>query len=408
MIAKAAAGAPRGPRFAPTDASRAAQADHLERLKAFNRYPGSEFASPDELAKQIAYTAILDLLVEDYAEKAAQEREVAEGFIREMAKRVAGDKALDLDGMKQAVRNAIEIYEKEIAGRPVETNLDDIVGRALARAREQVDKGQSALARATLDKAARELEREEAERRERFVASVTALRTEERNYALAAYDGEGAAKAVLALAQALHGANGKALAEFLGSEAQALYEHGRDRGSNVHLVAAIALRRELLTLAASADERGAARTDLGIALAALGERESGTARLEEAVAAYRAALEEWTRERVPLDWATTQNNLGNALSDARRAGERDGAARGGGRGLSRGAGGMDARAGSARLGDDAEQSRQCASRRSASGRAGRRGSKRRSRPIARRSRNGRASGFRSTGRRRRTISALRS
>ena len=52
--------------------------------------------------------------------------------------------------MKQAVRNAIEIYEKEIAGRPVETNLDEIVGRALARAKEQVDKGQSRLARATL------------------------------------------------------------------------------------------------------------------------------------------------------------------------------------------------------------------------------------------------------------------
>ena len=49
------------------------------------------------------------------------------------------------------------------------------------------------------------------------------------------------------------------------------------------------------------------------ALRRSGERESGTARLEEAVAAYRAALEECTRERVPLDWATTQNNLGNAL-----------------------------------------------------------------------------------------------
>jgi hypothetical protein len=35
-------------------------------------------------------------------------------------------------------------------------------------------------------------------------------------------------------------------------------------------------------------------------LLTLGERESGTARLEEAVAAYRAALEEGTRERVPL------------------------------------------------------------------------------------------------------------
>ena len=58
---------------------------------------------------------------------------------------------------------------------------------------------------------------------------------------------------------------------------------------------------------------------------ALGERESGTARLEEAVAAYRAALEERTRERVPLDWATTQNNLGAALAMLGRAGERNGA-----------------------------------------------------------------------------------
>ncbi len=32
------------------------------------------------------------------------------------------------------------------------------------------------------------------------------------------------------------------------------------------------------------------------------------------MAAYRAALEVRTRDRVPLQWATTQNNLGNALS----------------------------------------------------------------------------------------------
>ena len=79
--------------------------------------------------------------------------------------------------------------------------------------------------------------------------------------------------------------------------------------------------------------------NLGIALGALGERESGTARLEEAVAAFRAALEECTRDRVPLQWATTQTNLGAALGRLGRAGERDGAAGGGGRGLSRGAGG---------------------------------------------------------------------
>ena len=51
------------------------------------------------------------------------------------------------------------------------------------------------------------------------------------------------------------------------------------------------------------------QNNLGNALQALGDRESGTTRLEEAVAAYRAALEERTRERVPLQWAATQNNL---------------------------------------------------------------------------------------------------
>jgi hypothetical protein len=52
---------------------------------------------------------------------------------------------------------------------------------------------------------------------------------------------------------------------------------------------------------------------LGLALWQLGERESGTARLEEAVAAYRDALKERTRERVPLDWAMTQMSLGKPI-----------------------------------------------------------------------------------------------
>ena len=62
------------------------------------------------------------------------------------------------------------------------------------------------------------------------------------------------------------------------------------------------------------------QNNLGNALSTLGERESGTARLEEAVNAYRDALQEMTRERVPLQWVTTQNNLGNAL---RTLGERE-------------------------------------------------------------------------------------
>jgi tetratricopeptide (TPR) repeat protein len=56
------------------------------------------------------------------------------------------------------------------------------------------------------------------------------------------------------------------------------------------------------------------QTNLGTALSTLGERESGTARLEEAVAAYRAALEEWTREASPHWHDIAQRNLAGCLT----------------------------------------------------------------------------------------------
>ena len=43
------------------------------------------------------------------------------------------------------------------------------------------------------------------------------------------------------------------------------------------------------------------------------------------MAAYDAALEEYTRERTPLDWAMTQSNLGSALA---ALGEREAGRRG--------------------------------------------------------------------------------
>jgi tetratricopeptide (TPR) repeat protein len=43
--------------------------------------------------------------------------------------------------------------------------------------------------------------------------------------------------------------------------------------------------------------------------------------LKVAVAAYRSALEERTRERVPLNWATTQNYLGEAFESMGRLDE---------------------------------------------------------------------------------------
>jgi tetratricopeptide (TPR) repeat protein len=314
FIAEAGDSAERGPKYAPTAGSHAAQAGHLAHLKKTGRYPGHTFASPADLAKHIAYTGILDLLVEAYGEEVARARDVAKGFIHEMAKKVAGDQNLDFEGMKQAVRNAIDIYEREIAGGQTQTDIDVIVDKALARSRSLVDLGKSGLARAALRKAAESMRREEEERRERYNAGVTVLYDRERDIALAAYDGVAAAEAIILRTEAIYGANAEMVARSLNSEAAMLHEYGRDRGSNVHLIALIILRRRLLDAASSHDERGIAQDNLGTALSALGDREGGMARLEEAVAAYRDALKERTRERVPLDWATTQYNLGNALS----------------------------------------------------------------------------------------------
>ena len=310
LTAKAEPSAPRDARHAPTDVSRAAQAAHLRRLAAVKRYPDCTFANVADLAKHIAFTGILDLLVKDYARQAAAERDIAQGFIGEMADRVAADPNLDLEGKKQAVRNSIEIYEQEIAGGRTQTNLGEMVDRALANAKRLTDEGKSRAARAALRRTATNLRRDDADRRAAYETGIRAVLGRERDIALAAYDGEAAAEAVLAMAEALHGDRRAVLI----AEGEALVEVGDQRGSNVHLIAAIAVSRAALALATGADEIGYDRTVLGIALWRLGERESGTARLDEAVAAYRAALDERTRDRVPPDWAQSQHTLANVLA----------------------------------------------------------------------------------------------
>jgi tetratricopeptide (TPR) repeat protein len=104
--------------------------------------------------------------------------------------------------------------------------------------------------------------------------------------------------------------------DWLNRELEALCRQGEEFGDNGALGEAIAGYRNLLLRRPR--ERmpldwATAQNNLGLALMRLGERESGTETLKKAVAAHEAALTEGTRERVPLDWAATQNNLGGAL-----------------------------------------------------------------------------------------------
>jgi tetratricopeptide (TPR) repeat protein len=147
----------------------------------------------------------------------------------------------------------------------------------------------------------------------------------------------------------------------LSRRANALYCQGCERGDNDALRHCVETFR--LVLEGVPRERvplqwAAIQNNLGNALWDLGKPESGTAHLEEAVAAYRAALEVRTRDRAPLQWATTQMNLGNVLATLGKTGVRDGMSGPGGGRLPCCTAGNEARADTARLGDNTEQSRQ--------------------------------------------------
>ena len=99
----------------------------------------------------------------------------------------------------------------------------------------------------------------------------------------------------------------------LGNALQTLGERENDPARLEQAVAAYHAALEEYSRDRAPHQWALTQNNLGSALQTLGKRESDTGRLEEAVAAYRAALEEYIRDRAPLQWAATQNNLGNAL-----------------------------------------------------------------------------------------------
>jgi hypothetical protein len=62
VIVTPAYGVKRGAKFAPTDATRSSQDDHLARLKAIDLYPAKPFTSADNLVARVFGSAVLDAL----------------------------------------------------------------------------------------------------------------------------------------------------------------------------------------------------------------------------------------------------------------------------------------------------------------------------------------------------------
>ncbi len=139
-------------------------------------------------------------------------------------------------------------------------------------------------------------------------------------------------------------------------ERQCWYVSGRDKGIAFDLQVAIAIAQSSRDMATSPDQRGVALNDLGTALQILGERETGTARLMEAVAAYYEALQVRTRAELGHD----AEQSGQCAQNPRGARNGYRTAVGSRGGLSRRLAGIQARTRTAELGRDAEQSRLCA------------------------------------------------
>lgn len=99
--------------------------------------------------------------------------------------------------------------------------------------------------------------------------------------------------------------------------ASVLEDLGREFGDNPALEQAIDLYENTIRALAPRierpDEWATTQNNLGNALGVLGQRQRGTWMLERSITAFENALSERSRDRVPLDWAATLNNLGTAL-----------------------------------------------------------------------------------------------
>lgn len=251
----------------------------------------------------------VDALVADKRDL-SREFGIKEGMLIALARRYAEGSPGDFDAALAGLERALEVARDERERGRLPSNISSAVDAVIARidalnANGDLDAGQSALD-AELASMDDEDERRRAARvrlYEKGVAQAILTRraADVRRYLVARFD--------LDAPDDL----GERYDNFRAMFAE-WYQRGSDKGLNFDLEVAIALAREAVRRANTLDHRGATQTNLGNALQTLGARESGTGRLEEAVVAYRAALEERTRERVPLQWAATQSALEQSIA----------------------------------------------------------------------------------------------
>jgi tetratricopeptide (TPR) repeat protein/pimeloyl-ACP methyl ester carboxylesterase len=263
---------------------------------------------PMSVAEQVV--ALLDKREIEKAAEAGLERST----ILELARPLRPDEIIDLNQAVVELRNAVTIALDVIAKGERPTNQEAFVADVLKRLAETTKSGDFVAGVKAVDDALAELDRRDEEQRQASRRSRETLLEAGVEQELLRRDPVAVARRIEAIAALATADGNPAWAPRYRERWDLFYEEGERQGINLSLEVAIEMARRMVVAARSGEQRGTAQILLGNALATLGERESGTQRLAEAVAAFHAALEERTRERVPLQWAMTQNNLGTALA----------------------------------------------------------------------------------------------
>ena len=319
---------------------------------------------------------VIEALIRKGVVRRAESEGVEQSLIVSLAGRLKPGAKFDLAQAVVQVSAAVDIAAKILReGQTVSGDalLDEVQRRIAERTKANDPAGATRAAEdgfTEWEKKEKQQRAKEAERKAGALKTGVALLEAALQTDLVRFDAEAAAGRVEKIVALEHEGDRKAQFEALRARQDRFYVEGRDKGVNFQLETAIVIARRAVALAQGPDEHGAALIDLGNALEGLGERESGTGRLEDAVSAFREALKELTRARAPLQWAMTQNNLGAALRrlGSARVGRRSSRRRF--RPIARRCRNIRA-SGSAPMGDDADESRQCAYGCSGNARAGR-------------------------------------
>lgn len=242
------------------------------------------------------------------ADTAGLQRRVIITLARSLKRDVA-----DFDQAVVELEHAVRLALEAIARGEHSTGVDEFVHKILSRIADGTKIGNFDNNARTVDEALAELDKREGEhraaaRRARIALLDAAVEQEKLRRNPVAVAARIAARVAVE-----HPTERPAWSPEFRREYDCYCENGYTTGVGLLLSVAAELARLMVATALESQERGTALHLLGVALSKLGERDAETQRLEEAVRAFQAALGERLRERTPLDWAATQNDLGNTL-----------------------------------------------------------------------------------------------